>query len=105
MLDAARLAVRSAKGRRRDELDDEEDLFVHGLVRLVGVIGEAASKVSKPTRAEIDYIPWADIIGMRMRLVHDYFDIDLDIVWATVQTSLPDLIGKLERSLPPDERA
>jgi uncharacterized protein with HEPN domain len=90
--------VRSAADRRREDLDDEEDLLVHGLVRLVGVIGEAAGKVSEAARSEADDIPWADIIGMRNRLVHGYFDINLDILWATVR-SLPDLIERLEGTL------
>lgn len=46
MLDVARIAVRSVAGRRREDLDDQEDLLVHGLVRLVGAIGEAGNRVS-----------------------------------------------------------
>lgn len=99
MLDAARIAVRSAEGRRREDLDNQEDLMVHGLVRLVGVIGEAANRVSDAAQSDLGDIPWPDVIGMRNRLVHGYFDIDLDILWATVQTSLPELIQRLERAL------
>lgn len=99
MLDAARIAVGAAAGRRREDLDDEEDLLVHGLVRLVTVIGEAANGVGDAARAEVPDIPWPDVVNMRHRLVHGYFDINLDILWATVRTSLPDLIEKLERIL------
>lgn len=100
MLDAARRAVRFAEGRSRADLDDEEDPLVHALVRLVAVIGEAAYHVSVETRSELDEIPWPDVVNMRHRLIHAYFDIDLDILWATVQRSLPDLIGHLEAHLP-----
>lgn len=103
MLDAARIAVHAAAGRRREDLDDEEDLLVHGLVRLITVIGEAANGVGASTRAEIPDIPWPDVVNMRNRLVHGYFDINLDILWATVRTSLPDLIETLERPLSPIE--
>ena len=47
-------------------------------------------------------IPWRDIVGMRNRLVHGYFDIDLRLVWDTVGTDLPVLIDQLERLLPKD---
>lgn len=101
MLDAAQIAVRSAEGRRREDLDDEEDLLVHGLVRLVTVVGEAASAVSEAARGQLAAIPWSDVVNMRHRLVHGYFDVNLDILWATVRKSLPELIGDLEQALQP----
>lgn len=105
MLDAAQIAVRSAASRGRDDLDDEEDLFVHGLVRLLSVVGEAAGAVSDTARARLPEIPWPDVVNMRHRLIHGYFDIDLDILWATVRKSLPELIEQLERALAADEGA
>ena len=96
MLDAARTAVRLAEGRDRAALDDENDALVHALVRLVSVIGEAAGKVSPAGQSALGEVPWPDVTGMRHRLIHDYFDVDLDILWATVQDSLPDLIRSLE---------
>ena len=54
------------------------------------------------TRGQIPAIPWQDIIGMRHRLVHAYFDIDLDILWKTAQEDLPPLIAELERVAPGD---
>ncbi|HEX2645225.1 MAG TPA: HepT-like ribonuclease domain-containing protein, partial [Thermoanaerobaculia bacterium] len=72
----------------------------HALVHLISVIGEAANRVSVETRSECDGIPWPDIVGMRNRLIHAYFDINLDILWATVQDSLPSLIRSLESFLP-----
>ncbi|HEX5760104.1 MAG TPA: HepT-like ribonuclease domain-containing protein [Thermoanaerobaculia bacterium] len=99
MLDAARKAVRICAGRTRAGLEDEDDPLVDALVRLVTLIGEAARKVSPETRSAVGVVPWPDIVGMRNRLIHDYFDIDLDILWATVQDSLPPLILSLERAL------
>lgn len=105
MLDAARKAVRLAAGRDRKELDDEDDPLKEALERLITVIGEAANKVSSSTRSELDGIPWPDVVGMRNRLIHAYFDTNLDILWATVQDSLPSLIPFLESALAEDEGA
>ena len=47
-------------------------------------------------------IPWGEIVGMRNRLVHAYFNVDIGLVWQTVQEDLPPLIAQLERIVPPD---
>ena len=47
-------------------------------------------------------IPWGEIVGMRNRLVHAYFEVDIGLVWQTVQEDLPPLIAQLERIVPPD---
>jgi uncharacterized protein with HEPN domain len=99
MLDAARKAARLAAGRAREELDAEDDPLAAALVHWICVIGEAASKVSSGTCSAVDGIPWPDVVGMRNRLIHAYFDINLDILWATVQDSLPSLIRSLESAL------
>ena len=105
MLDAATKAVRFAEGRDRGDLENDEEPLADALVRLVSVIGEAASRVSPATRSEIRTIPWPDMVGMRNRLVHDYFDINLDILWATVEDNLPSLIKSLKLVLAQDEEA
>jgi uncharacterized protein with HEPN domain len=105
MLDAARKAARLAAGRDRAELDAEDNPLADALVHLISVIGEAANKVSSATCSDLDAIPWPDVIGMRNRLIHSYFDINLDILWATVQDSLPSLIRLLESTLAETERA
>lgn len=71
------------------------------LVRCIEIIGEAASRVSGETRMLVPQIPWPDLVGMRNRLVHAYFDIDLDRVWDTVLDDLPPLIAQLEELTPP----
>jgi uncharacterized protein with HEPN domain len=62
----------------------------------VEIIGEAAARVGEETRAKYSNVPWADIIGMRNRLVHTYFDVDLTLLWTTVSDDLPELIRQLE---------
>jgi len=95
MLDAAREAVTFAQGRTRADLESDR-MLVLALVKAVEIIGEVAYQVSQATREQLPQIPWEDIIGMRHRLVHAYFDINLDILWRTVQDDLPPLIEKLQ---------
>ena len=79
---------------RRMTLIDEETG-----VKLVEIIGEAAYGVTTECRDLHPAIPWMDIIGMRHRLIHAYFDVNLDIVWATVTDDLPPLATALEEIL------
>lgn len=65
----------------------------------IEIIGEAASRVSPACQAKYAGIPWPEIIGMRNRLIHAYFDINLDIVWRTITEELPPLVAELEKAL------
>lgn len=65
-------------------------------MRAIEVIGEAASKISEATRIDAPEIPWVAIVAMRNRLIHGYFDIDPDIVWATVNDEIPALLPLLQ---------
>ena len=71
-------------------------MLVLSLVKELEIIGEAAGKVSDEIRSQYGAIPWQDISGMRNRLIHAYFDIDLDVVWSTVTKDLPQLKADLE---------
>jgi uncharacterized protein with HEPN domain len=73
------------------------------LVKLIEIIGEAASKLSAEMRVSTPQIPWSDITGMRHRRVHDYRDIDLMLVWRTVQEDIPALLAELRPLLPPKD--
>lgn len=99
MLDAAREAVSFAEGRTRSDLDDDRQLVL-ALVKDIEIVGEAATRISKPARRRLPELPWERIVGMRNRLVHAYFDINLDIVWRTVGEDLPQLISLLEPAVP-----
>lgn len=98
MLDAAREAMGFAEGRKRADLDSDR-MLVLSLVKAIEIIGEAAYQVSETTRAQLVSIPWEDIVGMRHRLVHAYFDINLDILWRTLRDDLPALVTLLEASI------
>ena len=94
MLDAANEAASFARGKKRSDLDDNR-MLVLSLVKDIEIIGEAAYQIPQATREQLQDIPWDDIVGMRHRLVHAYFDINLDILWQTVQEDLPGLIALL----------
>jgi len=95
MIDAAESALRFIQGRNRADLDGDE-MLLFALVRAVEIIGEAAGKVSDEGRAKVSQVPWAVVVGMRNRLVHAYFDIDRDILWATVTQALPPLLAQMK---------
>lgn len=95
MLEAARKIRMFAEGHTRDDLETDE-LRALGLVRLLEIIGEAATRVTDATKTNNVAIPWAQMIGMRNRLIHGYDVIDLDILWQTVTEDVPVLIKSLE---------
>jgi uncharacterized protein with HEPN domain len=95
MLDACREALGFAGGKSRSDLDKDR-MLVLALVKEVEIIGEAASKVSPEIKSMYPEIPWSDMAFMRNRLIHAYFDVDLDVVWETIQKDLPDLMRKLQ---------
>ena len=96
MLDAAQEAIEFVQGRTRIDLNHDRKLVL-ALIKAIEIIGEAAFQVSQDARDQLPGIPWEDIVGMRHRLVHAYFDINLDILWRTVQDDLPPLIAELDR--------
>jgi len=101
MLDAARTALEFVQHRARADLDHDLQL-VWALVKAIEIIGEAAYQLSPETRTAVPGLPWEKIIAMRHRLVHAYFDINLDILWKTVQEGLPPLVQILAMVLDVD---
>lgn len=98
MLDAAHEALGFVRGRNRVDLNSDRQLVL-ALVKAIEIIGEAAFRTSENARAQFPEIRWEDIVGMRHRLVHAYFDINLDVLWKTVQDDLAPLITRLEQVL------
>ena len=95
MLDAARDALSFAEGRSREDLDRDRQLVL-AVVKCIEIIGEAGARVSPEGQAEAAELPWRDMIDMRHRLVHAYYDVNLDVVWSTLREDLPPLIAALE---------
>jgi uncharacterized protein with HEPN domain len=95
-----REAASFALGKSRADLDTDL-MFQFAVVRALEIVGEAASRLTEATRAAHPEIPWVNIIGMRNRLAHGYFDLDMDIVWSVVTERLPPLIVALDHLLSP----
>ncbi|MEL6325949.1 MAG: HepT-like ribonuclease domain-containing protein [Cyanobacteria bacterium J06626_23] len=95
MLEAAKEIINLMEGRNRQSLDEDRMLEL-SVVRLIEIIGEAAANISSDKRQQLSQIPWRDIVSMRNRIVHAYFDIDLKIVWKTIHEDLPALLLQLE---------
>jgi uncharacterized protein with HEPN domain len=101
MLEHARRALNRVQGMTREEFDASEDLRIVVAYHIT-IVGEAASNVAAQTRETHPEIPWIDIAGMRNRLVHGYFDINVDLLWTTATERLPPLITALEKFTPPE---
>ena len=101
MLEAAQKIQGLLSGCSRQAFDDDETLQL-ALRYLVLMIGEAAYNVSPERRAGHPKIPWAQIIGMRHRLVHGYSAVDLNILWIAATENVPRLIANLGKLLEED---
>lgn len=99
MVDMARTAQRLVSGTSRSDLDTDEKLRL-ALVRALQVIGEAAWRVSDSFQQTHASLPWKKIAGFRHRVVHDYFDVDYDIVWRIATSEMQPLIDELAPLLP-----
>ena len=91
MLDHAKEAVSLIEGKSRDDLKHERMLEL-SQIRLVEVVGEAAARISNDEQEK-----YSAIIGMRNRLAHGYDQVDMDILWDTIELDLPLLIEELEK--------
>jgi uncharacterized protein with HEPN domain len=102
MLDHANEAMILAHGHSRDDLDSNRLLNL-ALTRLLEVIGEAAAQLPDSLKVDHPTIPWREVTGLRNRLIHEYDEVDLDILWTIVQDDLPPLAKQLAAMLPADQ--
>ena len=96
MLLAAREAQEIVHGVTFSDFGQNRTLQL-AVMKAVEIVGEAASRIDTDTREQHPDIPWAGIVGMRNRLVHGYFDVNLVRVWETVEQVIPRLVTQLER--------
>jgi uncharacterized protein with HEPN domain len=104
MLDHAKEAVTFAHDKSRADIASDRLLNL-ALVRLLEIIGEAASQIPKTKQASYPHVPWPQIISLRNRLIHGYDAVDLDILWQIITFDLPPLIVALEAILDPKSNA
>ena len=98
LLDAARKALAFMQGRTLADLESDEMLAL-AVIQLLEIAGEAAKNVSTETRARYPAVPWRQIAGTRDRLIHGYFEVDLELVWSIVSQDLPELVAQIEAIL------
>jgi len=102
ILIASRKALEFIKGLSYSEFLESE-LHQSAIIRPLEIVGEAASKISEDVKSQHPEIPWGEMIGMRNRLIHEYFDVNLATVWDTVQNDMPKLIALIEPLIPPEQ--
>lgn len=85
----------ASKGR---EVFENDELVQVWMVHHLQIIGEASSKLSASVREQYQDIPWPEIVAMRNLIIHAYFGIDLDEIWATVINDLPKLKKGLRKN-------
>lgn len=95
MIEAARQLLAFVQGRQQSDLAADLQ-FSFAVQRAMEILGEAAAQVSQETRQRLPMIPWLDIVGIRNRLIHAYFQVDDKVVWETVTRDLPVLLQILE---------
>lgn len=91
MIEAGETVATFVAGRSRPDLDQDR-MLAFALIRAIEIMGEAASRMSADARAEMPDVPWAPMIAMRNRLIHAYFDVDLDILWRTAAEEIPKVV-------------
>lgn len=101
ILIAARKVLEFTRGVTWEEFQ-RSDMLQNAVMRPLEIIGEVARKISQETKNTHPVVPWNDMIGMRNRLIHEYFRINLQTVWDTVQNDIPRLIALIEPLVPPE---
>jgi uncharacterized protein with HEPN domain len=74
-------------------------LIQDGVIRQIEIIGEAVKRLSSDLKGAHSHIPWQDIAGMRDKLIHDYFGVDIETVWLTVKNDIPVLKPQIKKIL------
>lgn len=98
MIEATEEVLSFIKDTGKEEFAKNRMLIL-SVIKDIEIIGEAASKISEKVKIEYPEIPWKDIIGMRNRLIHGYFDVDINLVWNTANKNLPQLLSLLKNTL------
>jgi uncharacterized protein with HEPN domain len=103
ILDAIDKAQRFVEGVSFESFKANDEK-VYAVIRALEIIGEATKSIPKAERERYPQIPWQAVAGMRDKLIHGYFTVNLTRVWETVQRDLPPLRTVVERMLAEQKR-
>lgn len=88
ILDAARKVEKYIRDVSENDFKTNS-LIQDGVIRQIEIVGEAVRRVSPGLKLRYKNVPWAEIAGMRNKLIHDYFGVDIDTVWLTAERDIP----------------
>ena len=97
-LEAIEKATKFVEGINYDDFG-RDDKTVYAVIRALEIIGEATRKIPQDVKDKYTEIPWREIAGMRDKLIHDYFGVNLLVVWKAVSEDLPMIKSLLQRML------
>jgi len=100
MLDMCRKTADKVRGLSRAEFDRDENLRM-AIAHIIQTIGEAARNLGEDFRKDHPEIPWTKVIGMRHKVVHDYMEVNYDIVWDVATVEIPSIMPALEKIVTP----
>jgi len=95
MLENAQRAIQFTEGMDYKSFSEDEKT-VYAVIRAVEIIGEAAANIPEKVRDKYPRVPWREVKGMRNKLVHHYFGVNMEVIWQTVREDLPMLIEALK---------
>ena len=98
MLANAERAIRFSEGMDYDSFAKDEK-SIYAVIRAIEIIGEASQKIPGNVKNKYTEVPWREIASMRNKLVHEYFGINIQVVWQTIREDLPALTSTLREAL------
>jgi len=74
----------------------KNEMMIDAVLMNIAIIGESVKKIPEDVKEKYPDIPWKDIAGMRDKVIHDYFGVDVNIVWETIKKNVPELEQKIK---------